>query len=94
VAACAWCRREMTTAASCSIGVLHRSSTPFPLPPFGTERGWGRPTGRCGDCGVQRGGFHHLGCDIAECPNCKRQLLSCGCRYDEDGPADDEEDDW
>jgi hypothetical protein len=56
------------------------------------ERGW-RATKRCGDCGVQRGGYHHLGCDIQECPVCGRQMLSCDCRFDEDGPDDESTDD-
>ncbi|WP_092919173.1 hypothetical protein [Agrococcus baldri] len=43
--------------------------------------------GRCGDCGVQRQGFHHYGCDMEACPRCGRQLLSCGCG---DDPDDDE----
>ncbi|MGN6334022.1 MAG: hypothetical protein ACTHOD_20600 [Motilibacteraceae bacterium] len=34
---------------------------------------------RCGDCNVRRGGTHHPGCDVAECPVCQQQLFSCGC---------------
>lgn len=34
---------------------------------------------RCGDCNVRRGGTHHPGCDVAECPVCHQQLFSCGC---------------
>lgn len=96
MAICMWCDREMATAASCSIEVMHRSGEPFAMPRWGTEPGWGRAGRRCGDCGVQPGGVHHLGCDVARCPNCEGQLLSCGCRYDEDGPPtdDDELDDW
>ena len=33
---------------------------------------------------VCRGGYHHLGCDLEDCPACRRQLISCGCgREDE-----------
>ena len=39
--------------------------------------------GRCGDCGVEPGGYHHLGCDLARCPRCARQLITCGCPFDE-----------
>ena len=27
----------------------------------------------CRDCGVGRGGWHHPGCAMAECPRCHRQ---------------------
>jgi hypothetical protein len=48
---------------------------------WGDERGyewWDRST-RCGDCGVGRGGVHHHGCDLEQCPACDGQLISCGC---------------
>lgn len=94
MAICTWCGREMTTARSCAVGVLHRAGRPFPLSPYGSEPGWSvRPGERCGDCGVLPGGFHHPGCDIARCPACEGQMLMCGCRFDEDGPDDDGDDD-
>ena len=34
---------------------------------------------KCHDCNVHAGGFHHPGCDMERCPNCKGQLISCGC---------------
>ena len=30
------------------------------------------------ECGVEYGQCHFLGCDLEDCPICKRQLLSCG----------------
>ena len=33
---------------------------------------------RCHDCGVQPGGFHHLGCDAERCPKCTGQIIQCG----------------
>ena len=30
------------------------------------------------ECGVEYGQSHKLGCDLEQCPICKRQLLSCG----------------
>jgi hypothetical protein len=44
---------------------------------------------RCVDCGVEKGAWHHLGCDMEECPRCGWQLISCGCWFDDgDDPWD------
>lgn len=83
MAVCTWCDREMTSARSCSVSELHLRGEPVAMMRFGDELGWGRPS-RCGDCGVVRGGFHHPGCDLQRCLVCGGQMLSCGCRFDED----------
>jgi hypothetical protein len=95
MAVCAWCDQEMLSGASCSIEVFHLDGVAMPLPRF-DPRGWSSDPpsrARCGDCGVRTGGAHHPGCDIARCPRCHGQLFSCGCRFDEDGPDEDEPDD-
>lgn len=86
MAVCSWCTLEMKTARSCSVEAFHRGGRRLDFAPFGRERGWPTKANRCGDCGVERGGWHHPGCDIQRCPACGGQLLSCGCRFDEDGP--------
>lgn len=86
MAVCDCCHGEMTTAISCVVDSLHQKGHRFDLPAFGDEPGWRTSSNRCGDCGAFRGGWHHPGCDIQRCPACGGQLLSCGCRFDEDGP--------
>lgn len=89
MAVCAFCDQEMNTAKSCKVEALHRGGVPLALKQFGKEFGGSRKATMCGDCGVARGGYHHPGCDLQPCPSCGDQLLSCGCRFDEDFDAGD-----
>ena len=92
---CHLCEREMLTATSCSVSALHIAGKPFPLVPYGAETRYGRIVStlrRCHDCGVEPKGLHHLGCDWAECPHCRGQLLSCTCPFDEFADDGDDED--
>ena len=61
MAMCDDCQQEMTTAASCTVGVLGLGGERFERERVDEPIG---RAGRCGDCGVQRDGFHHLGCDL------------------------------
>jgi hypothetical protein len=82
----------MLTAPSCVVSNLHLAGAPFLLTPYGRDGTSAPGGGRCGDCGVEPGGFHHLGCDLQQCPRCRRQLLSCGCPFDELGGAEEDGD--
>ncbi len=91
MAMCAWCLAEMTTAVSCTVDALHRDGRRVEMISHGQEPGWQSSTlATCGDCGVAHGGWHHPGCDLQRCPVCSGQLLSCGCRFDEDDFNDDD----
>ena len=92
MAVCSWCFTDMMIAQSCAVDVLHRHGVPISMIPCGREFGWPRTVTTCGDCGVSRGGWHHPGCDMQQCPSCGGQMLSCDCRFDEDD--DDEDDDF
>ena len=97
MAMCTWCHQEMRTARTCTVGVFHVAGRPITMVAFGREQ-WRPKPSRCGDCGVARDGWHHPGCDLQECPVCAGQMLSCGCRFDEDAPEDDDDsfpdDEW
>lgn len=83
MAICTWCDQEMTDTVSCTFTAFHLDGVPVPR-----RRNVGRGSmARCGDCGAPRGGYHHPGCDLEECPHCRGQAMSCDCRWDED-PSD------
>jgi len=88
---CQFCLLEMTAAPSCDVRVLHVDGEPVGMLAW-SARGRRWRDRRCPDCGVAPEGFHHLGCDMQRCPLCAGQMISCDCRFDEDGPDPDDED--
>ncbi len=81
MAVCDDCGQEMLTAAGCTVHVLIIQNERFERHRVPGRSGSGR---RCGDCGAQPRGFHHVGCDMERCPRCAGQLLSCGCTWTDD----------
>ena len=88
MARCIDCNREMHIALGCVLDELTLDGVVYERDAFGYERGWPSEHEHCGDCGASRGHHHHLGCDIARCPACHGQLLSCGCPFEEYTPEE------
>lgn len=70
-AACPACSRDVRTAASCD---ERPGAIVYGGEPHAAQIGL---PGRCPECGVNVGGFHHQGCDWELCPRCGTQLISC-----------------
>lgn len=74
-ATCSFCKQKMNVN-SCKARIIE-----FPdgvMLPASTDH-FDEPSGRCHDCGIAHGGYHHPGCDAERCPRCFGQLISCGC---------------
>lgn len=72
-------------ASSCTVAAFHLDGRPVEMIAYGADPAERAPGLRCADCGVVLGGLHHPGCDVQRCPSCGGQMVSCGCRFDEDG---------
>ncbi len=75
-------RRPEPPDEECEVDWDDWDEDPWPLPRPAAPRPPAEPEPwppRCGDCGVALGANHHPGCDLAQCPRCTQQMISCGC---------------
>ena len=78
MAICAVCGQEMLTASSCSERYAELVDGRYERIRWGALEG--EPTDEsCGDCGVDPGGLHHVGCEFETCPRCREALALCDC---------------
>lgn len=88
MAICDDCNQEMSEGVSCTLEVYDdidetvypriRYGDPAELEAFNANDLKALPA-NCVDCFAPLGGYHHPGCDVERCPNCKGQAVSCEC---------------
>jgi hypothetical protein len=82
MAICNWCKNDMNDVDTCQENMQVEYPDGSKLP-SSTEH-FDEESGRCHDCAIKHGGFHHPGCDVERCPKCLGQLITCGCLDEED----------
>ncbi len=73
MAKCDGCGKEMVKKLSCNMTHLELDNGTI-IPRLRHDG-----DGHCPDCFAPKGGFHHMGCDIAVCPICGGQESFCSC---------------
>jgi len=86
MAKCTLCEQDMLEVDSCiNIPILYSDKTKFNR----STQHFNEASGRCHDCNIKHGGFHHPGCDVERCPKCGLQLISCDCVLFDEEEEDD-----
>jgi hypothetical protein len=77
MAICDHCGKDMLEIDDCSAnrGIKYHDGEILPSSTFH----FNEQSGRCHDCGIRHGGYHHPGCDVERCPRCGGHLISCKC---------------
>ena len=81
MAICKLCKREMKTAHGCVCHNYVHDGKAVAAIKYGSED-YDFPVSKnsvCHDCNARPGEYHHIGCDMEQCPVCGGQLLSCEC---------------
>lgn len=84
MAICKHCEKEMNKVGSCIAIPISVNKVIYKPIPYGEETRVTFTSERCHDCNIERGGYHHPGCDVEECPICHGQIISCECLDEEE----------
>jgi len=81
MALCRHCKTEMNESNSCIRDKIVINNKQYMPITYGNEKRakFNGYSERCHDCNVTIDGYHHLRCDVEECPKCECPLISCGC---------------
>lgn len=87
MAICNYCKRDMEKAESCIPVKVMIDGKQYEQIKYGDESRsdfHAEKINCCHDCGINKGGYHHPGCDVEECPKCHGQLIGCECLNPDD----------
>lgn len=81
MAICGICNKPMKAGAGCCTSVfITEDGAERPAIKYGDEKGHEEFEDRCYGCGCAIGEYHHMGCEVEQCPICGFQAIYCGCK--------------
>lgn len=79
---CQGCGHSPQDSNGCPISFLFKHRKPFQRIKYGREKDLIVRPFECPSCGCQKGTFHHVDCDVEECPKCASKIVHCSCHLE------------
>jgi len=78
---CNVCGKEKAENVSCDWTFFEMDGREYERVKYGEEKrcDFAEESPYCQSCGTPAGGYHHPGCEIEECPICKKTVFNCEC---------------